>query len=223
MDKASFIKLVTEGDGHAALAELQRDPTLAAARDSQNVSVICLAVYHGRLGLAAALAERRTDLDIFEASCIGHTARVRQILSEDPNGANAISPDGFSPLGYSAFFDHAETLRELLDRDGDVNVPSRNSMGVYPINSAVAHSDQGKAVALVGALLASGANPNSQQHGGFTALHEAALNGNVTMIRLLLKHGADSTMRNDEGASALDLARSKGHVEAARVLVEEAV
>jgi ankyrin repeat protein len=222
MDRASFIKAVTGGGGPAALAELQRDPTLAAARNSQDVSVVCLAVYHGKLGLAAALAERRTDLDIFEATCVGHAARVRQILSEHPHAANAISPDGFSPLGYSAFFGHAEILRELLDRDGDVNVPSRNSMGVYPINSAAAHSDQGKAVALVAALLESGANPNSQQHGGFTPLHEAALNGNVAMIRLLLEHGADSTILTDEGASALDFARSKGHVEAARVLLEGA-
>ena len=218
MDAAHFVELVTKGAEQDVLAELERGPELAAARNAQSVSVICLAVYHGKHGLAAALAQRRSDLDIFEVSCVGHTARVREILVAAPDRVNAISPDGYSPLGYSAFFGHAELLRELIERGADVNAPSRNGMAVCPINSAAAHANQGKAVALVATLLDAGADPNARQNGGYTALHEAAYNGNIDMIRLLLDRGAEAKLATADGKLAIDIARSSEHAEAARVL-----
>src|SRR5688572_5516634 len=102
MEAAEFIQLATQGDEHLARAELQRDPSLAAVRDPQGVSVICLAVYRRRSELASALAAVRTDLDIFEATCLGDLQRVRQLVSGNAACVNAVSPDGFSPVGYSA-------------------------------------------------------------------------------------------------------------------------
>jgi ankyrin repeat protein len=218
VDAIGFIGLATRGDEQAALAALERDADLARARNAQGVSVVCLAVYNGRRRLAATLAERRADLDIFEASCIGDAARVRTVLAEYPDQANAVSPDGYGALGYSAFFGHSEVLQELIARGADVNAPARNAMAVRPVNSAAAHPDPELAVTLLRALLAAGADPNGRQSGGYTALHEAALNGNAAMIHLLLDHGADTGLANDEGALPADLARGKGHAEAVRLL-----
>ena len=218
MEAAEFIRLATQGDEREARSELQRDPRLAAARNSQGVSVVCLAVYRGRAELAAALAAARTELDMFEAACVGNVERVVQLVSDDAQSVNGLSPDGFSPVGYAAFFGHPALLRELIRCDGQVNAPSRNAMRVCPLHSAAAHSDQTKAVELARILLEAGADPNARQQGGFTALHEAALNGNIALIELLLAHGADPSTENEKGSSPADLARSKGHGAAIRLL-----
>jgi ankyrin repeat protein len=218
MEAAEFIQLATHADERLVLSELHRNPSLAAARDPQGVSVVCLAVYRRRSELAAALAAVRTDLDIFEATCLGDLQRVRQLVSDDPVCVDAVSPDGFSPVGYSAFFGHAAVLLELVRNGGDVNAPSRNAMRVCPLHSAAAHSDQAKAVDLARILLEAGADPDARQQAGFTALHEAALNGNAALIEVLLGHGADPTIENDKGASAAELARSKGHDDVVRQL-----
>lgn len=218
MEPTEFIQLATQGDERAACAELQRDPTLANARDAQGVSVVCLAMYRRRAEIAAALAAARADLDIFEAACVGDLERVMRLASDDSNSVNAPSPDGFSPVGYAAFFGHPRVLQALIARGGEVNAPSRNGMRVCPLHSAAANSDPGKAVELARIVLEAGADPNLPQQGGFTALHAAALHGNTALIELLLRHGAEPTLKNEEGASAADLARSKGQAGALRVL-----
>ncbi|HKP58291.1 MAG TPA: ankyrin repeat domain-containing protein [Polyangiales bacterium] len=218
MEAAEFIRLATQGDVHVACAEVQRDPELSRARDAQGVSVLCLAVYRRRTELVAALTAARKDLDIFEAACVGDLARVVRLVSDEPGRVNSLSPDGFSPVGFSAFFGHSNLLRELLRRGGAVNAPSRNAMRVCPLHSAAAHSDQTKAVELARILLEAGADPNAQQQGGFVALHEAALNGNIPLIELLLEYGAEPSIRDEKGATPADLARSKGQADALRWL-----
>jgi ankyrin repeat protein len=218
MEAADFIHLATRGDERQALLELRASPELAKARDEQSVSVVCLAVYWRRPELAKALAAVRTDLDVFEAVCVGDLARVVRLVSDDVENVNGVSPDGFSPVGYAAFFGHKAILRELIARGGHVNIPSRNAMRVCPLHSAAAHSDQAKAVELARVVLDAGADPNAKQHVGYTALHEAAVKGNEALIALLLSHGADPKIRNDEGTSAADLARNNKHDAAVRLL-----
>jgi ankyrin repeat protein len=210
MSNADFIEWVAHGDEEAALDALMRDPTLADAKTEQGVSVVCLAIYRGRSRVAAALAAARPDLDVFEASCLGDLDRVRALLDAEPTRVDAVSPDGFSPVGYSAFFGHPALLRELVARGGDVNAASRNAMRVCPLHSAAAHSDQAKAVLLAHIVLEAGAAPNARQQGGFTALHEAVLNRNRELVQLLLRHRADPELANDAGVSPLDLAREAG-------------
>jgi uncharacterized protein len=209
-----FIPLVMRGDTEAALSALGQDADLARLRSAQGVSVVCLAVYARQVKLAAALAAGRHDLDVFEAACLGDLARVVQLLTAEPDLVNAHSPDGFSPLGYSAFFGHAPLLQALILRGAEVDAPSSNAMRVCPLHSAAAHADPAKAVELASLLLDAGADPNAQQQGGFTALHEAALRGKLGLIEVLLEHAADPTIQNDAGASPLDLARSRGHQDA---------
>ncbi len=210
-DAEDFAALVTNGDEPAAVAALQRNPALASVRNAEGVSVVCLAVYRRRPQLAAALAALRADLDIFEAVCLGDTERAGQLAAADPACVNAVSPDGFSPVGYAAFFGHAALLRELIRRGGEVNAPARNAMRVCALHSAAAHSDQARAVELARIVLEAGGDPNARQHGGFTPLHEAAGNGNLPLIELLLQRGADPALTNDKGERAIDVASTRGH------------
>ena len=48
--------------------------------------------------------------------------------------------------------------------------------------------------------------------GGFTALHEAALNGSAPMVRLLMEKGADIDAQTNHGRTALELAGDRSEV-----------
>ncbi len=58
-------------------------------------------------------------------------------------------------------------------------------------------------------LLALGASPNVPDPRGWTALHQAAARGNVTLLRALLEAGGDPHRLDEARHSALDLARAK--------------
>jgi ankyrin repeat protein len=218
VDRSEFIALATRGAVDQVNSALKEYPGLASIRDAGGVSVIALTVYSGKLALAREIAAVRAELDIFEAACVGDVRRVESLAEATRESVNSVSPDGFSPLGFAAFFGHADLLESLIRQGADVNAPARNAMKVCPLHSAAAHSDQAKAVGLARSILASGAGPNATQQSGFAPIHEAALNGNVELVRLLLENGANPGLRNDEGLTAADLAQSQGHSEVASIL-----
>jgi ankyrin repeat protein len=218
MQASELFAMIARSDDAAVLTAVRAEPVLAAARSEQGVSVVCLAMYRQRRALAAALAALRSDLDIFEASCVGDVERVRALLAVDPQQVDAVSPDGFGPLGFSAFFGHLPLLRELIACGANVNAASRNPMRVQPLHSAAALADHATATAMGRALLEAGADPDARQQGGYTPLHEAAATGKLALLSLLLARGADPSLRNDQGEDALDLARARGMREALELL-----
>lgn len=210
MEAAEFLSLIARGDETAARAALERDPQLASARSAQGVSAICMAVYRQLGSFASTLAAQRGDLDLAEAACLGDRSRVAQLLAADPDALHDPSPDGFSALGYAAFFGHVELARDLIVHGADVRAASQNGMRVQPLHSAAAQGDAAKSLELARMLLQAGADPNASQQGGYTPLHEAALNGKLALMELLLAHGADPALANDKGETPIELARSKG-------------
>lgn len=60
---------------------------------------------------------------------------------------------------------------------------------------------------------------NAVEAGGFAALHFAAFNGDMEMIRLLLEHKADANIENMDGNTPLVMAVKGRQLEAIRVLV----
>ena len=201
-----MIEAVIKGDTAGVKALLAQDPDLARARNESGVSAILLAIYYGHEPLAQMLADAGTELDIFEAAALGRTLRIDQILKQQPDQANAIAPDGFTPLGLAAFFGYPTAAKTLLERGAQVNQPSNNDLKVHPINSAVAH----RHLVLTELLLAAGADVNAREQGGYTALHEAADNQQIEMVKLLLAHGADVSCTSNDGKTAVDLAAAKG-------------
>ena len=75
-------------------------------------------------------------------------------------------------------------------------------------------------IALVAAVvvLASGADPNAQQQGGYTALQSAAMHDDHEMAKALLEAGADRSIKNDEGLTAEDMAAKAGSVKVVELL-----
>lgn len=187
-------------DVEAALAE---DPARAAERDASGVSALMTALYHRKTEIAELLRAALPGLDVFEAAAVGDVERLREHASRTADR----SPDGFTPLHLACFFGREEVVAWLIGEGAAVTEAARNPSAVHPLHSAAS----ARAPAIVARLLEAGANPNARQHGGWTALHAAALHGDVEMARALIAHGADPSCRADDGSTAADLARKNGH------------
>jgi ankyrin repeat protein len=205
---------IRSGDGKTFAEVLNADPQAAMARNDQGVSAILMAAYCRRWEMVGAILERGIPLDIWEAAATGKIARVRELVGRVPPLIDAVSPDGFSPLGLAAFFGQEETVDFLLEEGADLNAHSRNTMGVTPLHSAVAAQN----ARIVSALLDADADVDPVQQGGFTPLHGAAFAGNAEIIGLLLRAGADPLARTDEGKTPLAIAEEHNHREAADLL-----
>ncbi len=205
--ETEFLDAVQHGQLEKVTALLGAEPGLADARTPGGLSALLLAAYYGQPAIATLLAERRTNLDVFEAAASGKLERLQALLQAQPGLANALAPDGFQPLGLACFFGHVEAARLLVEAGAEVNSPSRNAQKVMPLHSAAAS----RSLEIARLLLEADADPNARQNDGFTPLQEAAHNGQIEMANLLLKHGAVIDMAQDEGDTALSIARKAGH------------
>ena len=155
------------------------------------MSELLQAIYHGDQARADELLAAGPELDVFEAAAVGRTDRVRELLDEDPDLANAWADDGFQPLGLASFFGHVEVARLLVERGAEVNSASRNEMRVMPLHSAAATGDADTRYELAKLLLDNGADPNARQQDDYTPLMAADQHGDERLARLLEGHGAD--------------------------------
>lgn len=171
-----------------------------------DVSEAMQALYEGDRARGERLLGADDQIDVFEAAAFGRIERLRELV-EDPAGANAFSPDGFTALHLAAFFAQPEAAAFLLERGADAGVRARNAMKVEPLHSAAA-ADQTEIARM---LLDAGADPNAVQEGGFAPLHAAGQSGNAELAGLLLERGADPAATTDDGHTAAQFARESGH------------
>ena len=154
------------------------------------MSEILQAVYRGDHARVEELLADGPELDVFEASALGRTDRLRELLDADPSLANAWADDGFQPLGLASFFGHVEAVGLLVERGAEVNSASRNDFKVMPLHSAVAEKDADTRYELAAFLLEHGADPNARQQDDFTPLMAAGQQGDERLRALLVEHGA---------------------------------
>ncbi len=172
------------------------------------MSELLAAVYRGDQARVDEILAGEPELDIFEAAAVGRTERVQELVKGDPELVNAWAEDGFTPLHLAAYFRRPETARLLVERGALVDVVARNEqLQVTPLQSAAAAREEETAAL----LLERGADPNTQQRGGFTALHAAAQHGDEPLVELLLAHGANPALAADDGRAAAEFARDGGH------------
>jgi ankyrin repeat protein len=163
------------------------------------------ALYEGRTDEAQAIATRRADLDVFEAAAIGDIERLGDLLDEDASRVNASSDDGFTPLHFAAFFGHPAAAELLIERGADLEARSTNRQFAFdaaPLHSAAAAGRRD----VCEVLLDAGADVNAVQHGGYTALLDAAANKNSELVDFLLERGANRDARLDDGRGMAELA-----------------
>lgn len=208
------LEAIRGGDRDRLQALLDEDPALASARDRAGISAVLHAAYRARTDLLALLLACRPHLGIFEAAALGRTEDAAACLDEDPAAVTAVAGDGFTALHLAAYFARPDVAALLLERGADPSAVASNASRVTPLHSAAA----GRSVEVVRLLLRHPVDVNARQHGGWTALHEAALLGDADMVRLLLGRGAATQVASDDGKLPLELALEKGHGEAADLL-----
>lgn len=198
----TFFAAIVAGDAEQVRSTLDSYPQVLSESGPDGASPALTALYCGHPALADELAARSGDLSVFEAAAFDETGRLEELITANRAIVDSWSADGWQPLHLAAFFGRAEAARALLDADAEPNLPSRNPMAVHPLHAAAA----GRHPELVWILIASEAEVDARQHGGWTPLHSAARNGDLESIRALLSAGADPAARNDEGQDSLELA-----------------
>jgi ankyrin repeat protein len=216
--RAALFQAIERGEREQVTQLLAAQPALASARNASGVSATLFSLYYREPEIAELIASAGVELSVFEAAALGRDETLSGLLAADPTRANAVSPDGFTPLGLASFFGQPDAARVLLDHGANPNIASENAMRVAPLHSAVA----AQRLDIAAELLGRGADVNAAQADDFTPLHEAAQNGQVAMIELLLAHGADLAARKSDGQTALDTAQAHGQAEAATLLRERA-
>ena len=200
-DQGLFIA-IQRGDRPGIEKLIGLDPALVESRDENDLSVVLVALYYNHPEIASMLVERGAHLDIFEGSAMGDLQRVRQLVDAQPGLANAVTKDGFQPLGLAAFFGHLDVALFLLQMGAEVNSPSDNGLHVMPLHSAAAN----RQLEIARLLLEHGAMVNATQADDFTPLHAAAQNGQLEMVKLFLDYAADVWAASSGGQTPLDLA-----------------
>jgi ankyrin repeat protein len=210
----TFFNAIQAGDEDMVESLLHEDPNLLLVKDKDNLSPLMVALYNHKMDIATFLMERMVALSIHEAAASGRMTHLISNLARDPELVNVYSEDGFQPLGLAAYFGHKEVAEYLIKAGAEINSPSKNSLGVTPLHSAVA----GCHYEIANLLLSAGADPNVQDSGGYTPIHSAAQCNDVKIARLLIFGGANLETSSADGKQPLDIAQAAGNDEVAKLI-----
>ena len=70
-------------------------------------------------------------------------------------------------------------------------------------------------------LLANGADPNLQDAGGWTLVHQCAHTGDIALLRIIVRWGAKVSVRNNQGHLPVEQAFHRGHTLVIRYLEQQ--
>jgi ankyrin repeat protein len=226
----SFFDALKRGDDDAVAAALARTPALANARSARGHSAFLAALMRAsgngfvrpqdNRALAAILAQHPT-LDAFEAAAAGDVTRVESESAKDPSYVKRVHEIGWTPLHFAAFGGQPGVVEALVARGAEIDAPAKNKFG----NTALQVGCLTRQPEVTRVLIAHHADVNFKQNEGVTALHEAALSGDIDTVRMLLDAGADPNARTGQiddgstGKSALDFARKGGHADVVALLL----
>lgn len=216
-ESEEFWKAVKAGDAAKVEAMLKAAPELADARTSKGVHAAVLATYMGMRDVAEVILRHAPELTVHDAATVGDFDRVKALVEKDPAALDALSTDGFTPLGLAAFTGRTPIVEFLLSEGANPNAASQDENAFTALTGAVAtgHAEVARL------LLEAGADPNHLYEGGaFSPLLAASAGGRVDMVRLLIDHGADVNLKSSQGKTALDWANEKGHADVAATLRE---
>lgn len=173
----AIFELIDAGDVGVLEQALAADPSAAAQRDEQGLTVLMRAAYRGG-GVFDAVRAADPPLDPFDRIVVG--------LCDGLPAPDAWTPDGFTPLHIAAFANNADAARKLLVDGADPNTIATASFArVTPLGTcAFAGAND---VARV--LLEHGADPTIAEDDRFTPLASALANGNDELAALLRAHG----------------------------------
>jgi uncharacterized protein len=147
------------------------------------------ALHRGDEETVSRLLASQPELNVFEAAALGKADRLREILADEPENANAFGDDGFQPLTLACFYGHVDAARVLLEHGADPNTLGRHEhIQTNALHAAAASESKSREtrLELCKLLLEHGADPSISQGGTeFRAIDAARQNGDEELERLL--------------------------------------
>ncbi|HUU30929.1 MAG TPA: ankyrin repeat domain-containing protein [Phycisphaerae bacterium] len=247
--KSGMDDALRSGDVEQVRQLISAHPRLVWERDYYGNTPLMLAVKQGDPAMVKMLLDCGADpnvtgwaglpMPLHFAAEMGNADIVRLLLEY---GADVNRGDGDSrtPLAYARAKGHREVAELLATKGGQPedlgklaweaayygNVGQMQALVAKGLDIR-AHSNllhtaaDGGKIAMLNYLLDQGADITyTIPHNGFTALHDAAMDGQTEACRLLIARGVPKDARIWSGESAVALAKEHGHAETAQVLVD---
>lgn len=207
-------ELIKTGDNEKLDLLLLENPAIADSRIENGVSLLQYAAYCRNPTAVEILKKYKSEIDIYEATCIGDIEEVERALFVNMKLLHSFSSDGFTLLGLASYFGHFSIVRFLLEKGANPSTPANNQLKVSPLHSACAISNY----EIAELLIKYGANLNAKQMQGATALHSAAHNGKTSLTKLLIDNGADVNSKMENGKTPLAMATERKFIETANLI-----
>ncbi len=168
---------------------------------------------HGQTALMWAVSARHPDVvralldggaDVRERSTSWTQTMVLccQLYEGDYAGVAPVAVGGYTPLLFAAQDGDVESAKLLLAAGANPNDAAPDGSSAIVIAAHAGQDDVGKV------LLNAGADPNAAGS-GYTALHVAAMKGDLVLMAALIDHGADLNARQQKGSPTQRV--SSGH------------
>jgi uncharacterized protein len=202
-----LFEAIQAGDRNRVRELVAGRPELFGARRPDGATPVLFAKYVGQTDVLDELVSASPGLSAFEAAAVGALPSLERAVTEEPGVLRSFSEDGWSALHLACFFGNQPCVRWLLEHGADMEVTSKNMLKNRPLHAAAG----GRHTAVCIELLRNGADADAQQHGGYTALHSAALHGNEMLVDALLSAGASPSLADGQGKTAAQHAEAKGH------------
>lgn len=163
--------------------------------------------------------------EFFTAIRLGDVTKLKQLLRNHPEFANAENRDGLTPLGFAAHYGQVNAVKLLLENGADVNAVSHSKIDFIPSNTALHAAIAGERdVDVIKLLLSYHAKTNIFDSNGHTCLHTAAFHDdNIEIIDLLIDHGANVNASYEGGPTCMALAKAKGNRRVVEFLSQKGV
>lgn len=155
--------------------------------------------------------------EIHEAVKKNDTAKVKELVTANPDVVFSKDEDGFTPLHLAAKSGYSDMVKYLLTTKAEVD--ARNSYGSTPLHQVALakgqHSD------IIEMLLMHGARVNAPDKYGLTPLHYSTMRDNPDEVKTLLDHSANPNARDYKvGDTPLILAAANGYKAVVKLLLE---
>ncbi|MFT7485770.1 MAG: ankyrin repeat protein, partial [Candidatus Paceibacteria bacterium] len=191
-----FLKAVREGDLELVRSLLDKDESLATARDELGRSAFVLASVRGHMSIADLLLGTGVTLDIVEAVLAGDWDRFAELGDAHPEQLNKLHPIGGTPL-YAAALSGTAGFWRLRYQGCLPNLAPEGGSGFTPARGALECAQATWAQISVSDLCGNGSDVNARQRGGSSVLHGAVERLDTAVVRLAIRKGANLAALED--------------------------